>query len=130
MVHVRHLFIVIITPSLPSLSQDAFNGVYDVSFSVAHTVTFGDWKAKDGECSKCSSGGGGPITVERECKPRAAKYSCNGMTTMTETDDCLKFCGPSAGMYIARIHCVMGRMILPKTNYNIVYRLYRVFSLT
>ena len=98
MVRVRHLFIVIITPSLPSLSQDAFNGVYDVSFSVEDFVTFGEWKAKDGECNKCSSGGGGPITLERECQPKTAEYSCDGVKTMVESQDCLKYCDPSAGM--------------------------------
>ena len=100
MIRVWRLFIVILSPSLPSLSQDAFNGVYDVSFSVQDIfVTFGDWKAMDRECSKCSSGGAGPITVERECKPKTAEYSCDGLKTMMESQDCLKYCDSSAGMY-------------------------------
>ena len=70
MIRVRHLFIGILAPSFLSLSQDSFNGVCEVSFSVEYFVTFGDWKAKDGECSKCSSGDGGPITLVRECKPK------------------------------------------------------------
>ena len=45
----------------------------------------------DGECSKCSSGGAGPITVERECKPKTAEYSCDGLKTMMESQDCLKY---------------------------------------
>ena len=53
----------------------------------------------DGECSKCSSGGAGPITVERECKPKTAEYSCDGLKTMMESQDCLKYCDSSAGMY-------------------------------
>ena len=59
---------------------------------------FGDWKAKDGECSKCSSGGAGPITLERECKPKHPAYSCDGFNTMMEAQDCLKYCDSSAGM--------------------------------
>ena len=78
-----------------SLSQDAFNGVYNVSYSAE--VTFKDWKAKDGECSKCSSGGAGPITLERECKPKKAEYSCDGVRTTVESQDCLKYCDSKAG---------------------------------
>ena len=105
MIRVRHLFIVILTPSFLSLSQDAFNGVYDVSFSVESFVTFEGFKAKDGECSKCSSGFGVLITVERaNCKPRKPEYSCNGLLATSETDDCVKFCGRIFGMYILRIH--------------------------
>ena len=104
MIRVRHLFIVILTPSFLSLSQDAFNGLYDVSFSVELFVTFGGWKAKDGECSKCSGPFGVLIAIEIECKPRKAEYSCNGVKTTRENDDCVKFCGRIFGMYIARIH--------------------------
>ena len=104
MIRVRHLFIVILIPSFLSLSQDTFNSVYDVSFSVGFFVTFGDFKAKDGECSKCSGPFGVLITIELECKPRKAEYSCNGVKTSWENDDCVKYCGRRFGMYIARIH--------------------------
>ena len=83
-------------PFLLSLSPDALNGVYDVSYSAG--VTFGDWKAKDGECNKCSSGGAGPITLERKCKPKKAEHSCDGLNTTMEAQDCLKYCDSSAGM--------------------------------
>ena len=38
-------------------------------------VEFKDWKAKEGECEKCS-GAGGEITIEGKCVPD--KYSCDG----------------------------------------------------
>ena len=98
MIRVRHPFIGILTPSFLSLSQDAFKGVYEVSFSVEYFVTFGDWIAKDGECSKCSSVGGGPITLVRECKPKIPKYSCDGVKNMEDSKDCLKYCDSSAGI--------------------------------
>ena len=104
MIRVRHLFIVILTPSFLSLSQDTFNGVYDVSFSVGYFVTFGGLKAKDGECSKCSGLFGVLITLEIDCKPKKAEYSCNGLKNSWENDDCVKYCGRRFGMYIARIH--------------------------
>ena len=104
MIRVRHLFIVILTPSFLSLSQDTFNGVYDVSFSVGYFVTFGGLKAKDGECSKCSGPFGVLITLEIECKPKKAEYSCNGLKNSWENDDCVKYCGRRFGMYIARIY--------------------------
>ena len=61
------------------------------------------WKAKAKECKKCSDGGGGPITIERECEPKTAEYSCNGVKTMMESLDCVNYCGtPKSGMIKAQ----------------------------
>ena len=66
-------------------------------------VKLTDWKAKAKECKKCSEGGGGPFTIERECEPKTAKYSCNGVKTMMESADCLKYCNtPKSGMIKAQ----------------------------
>lgn len=54
-------------------------------------VEFKDWKAKDGECDKCS-GAGGQITIERTCVPEQ-QYSCNGLKNEKTTKDCVTYCG-------------------------------------
>ena len=54
-------------------------------------VDFKDWKAKKGECEKCS-GGGGEITIERKCVPDDG-YSCNGWEVEKMTKDCVEYCG-------------------------------------
>ena len=53
-------------------------------------VVLKDWKAKEGECEKCS-GGGGEITIERTCVPD--KYSCDGLKVEKMTKDCVEYCG-------------------------------------
>ena len=54
-------------------------------------VDLTDWKAKEGECEKCSGGGGG-ITIERKCMPDDG-YSCNGWEVEKMTKDCVEYCG-------------------------------------
>lgn len=62
----------------------------------AYGVKFFDWKAKDGECKKCSQGGGGPFEIEAgKCKPEAG-YSCAGLRTTEKSSDCVKYCDSSA----------------------------------
>ena len=76
-----------------------------MNITISHfaEVTLTKWKAKANECRKCSEGGGGPFTIERECKPKVAKYSCNGVKTMMESADCLKYCSePASGMIKAQ----------------------------
>lgn len=70
---------------LPSQTTNYFAG-----------VELSDFKAKDGQCDKCSEGGGGPIVIERECKANPG-YSCKGVKTTKQTNDCVKYCCPSAG---------------------------------
>ena len=52
---------------------------------------FSDWKAKEGECKKCSEGGGGPIVIEGKCKPKSG-HSCKGLKNMKEVDKCVEYC--------------------------------------
>jgi len=54
-----------------------------------------DLKAKAGECTKCSEGGGGPIVIERTCKH---VRHCNHIvwTEDQKSDECVKYC--SSGM--------------------------------
>ena len=59
-------------------------------------VKFTDWKAKDGECSKCSEGGGGPIVIEGKCEAETG-YSCTGLKNTKESKECVKYCDSSAG---------------------------------
>ena len=54
-------------------------------------VDLTDWKAKEGECEKCS-GGGCEITIERKCVPDDG-YSCNGWEVEKMTKDCVEYCG-------------------------------------
>ena len=54
-------------------------------------VDLTDWKAKEGECEKCS-GAGGEITIERKCVPDDG-YSCNGWEVEKMTKDCVEYCG-------------------------------------
>ena len=54
-------------------------------------VDLTDWKAKEGECEKCS-GGGCEITIERKCVPDDG-YSCNGWEVGKMTKDCVEYCG-------------------------------------
>ena len=54
-------------------------------------VDLKDWKAKEGECEKCS-GAGGEITIERKCVPDCG-YSCNGWEVEKMTKDCVEYCG-------------------------------------
>ena len=75
----------------------------NITISYFAEVTLTKWKAKANECSKCSEGGGGPFTIERECKPKVAEYSCNGVKTMMESDKCLAYCSkPASGMIKAQ----------------------------
>ena len=50
------------------------------------------WKAADGECDKCSGGGGGPIKIQGKCEPKKEHYSCKGVEVEMETKDCSKYC--------------------------------------
>ena len=59
-------------------------------------VKFKEWKAKDGECDKCSEGGGGPFVIEGKCEADSS-YSCKGVKNTKETDECVKYCDSSAG---------------------------------
>ena len=54
-------------------------------------VKFMEWKAKEGECEKCSEAGG-EITTERTCVPDN-EYSCNGWKVEKMTKDCVEYCG-------------------------------------
>ena len=54
-------------------------------------VKFMEWKAKEGECEKCSEAGG-EITTERTCVPDN-EYSCNGWKVEQMTKDCVEYCG-------------------------------------
>ena len=54
-------------------------------------VEFSDWKAKDGECKKCSEGGGGPIEIKGECDPEPG-YSCKGLKNTKKVKECVKYC--------------------------------------
>ena len=49
-----------------------------------------EWKAKEGECEKCS-GAGGKITTERTCVPD--QYSCDGLKVEKMAEDCVEYCG-------------------------------------
>lgn len=51
-----------------------------------------DWKVVDGECDKCSDGGGGPFKIEGNCKPKTEEFSCDGVKESVETKDCSKYC--------------------------------------
>jgi len=80
-------------------------------------VEFTDWKAKDGECSKCSEGGGGPIVIERECKVETG-YSCKGLKNTKESKECVKYCDSSAvSIRISTIILAVG--ILLSFSFNI-----------
>ena len=75
----------------------------NITISYFAEVTLTKWNAKANECRKCSEGGGGPFTIERKCKPKVAKYSCNGVKTMMESDDCVEYCSePASGMIKAQ----------------------------
>ena len=54
-------------------------------------VKFMEWKAKEGECEKCSEAGG-EITTERTCVPDN-EYSCNGWKVEKMAEDCVEYCG-------------------------------------
>ena len=54
-------------------------------------VKFSDWEAKQGECKKCSGGGGGPIEIIRKCEPGPG-YSCKGLKNTKKVNDCLEYC--------------------------------------
>ncbi|KAK2559705.1 hypothetical protein P5673_017795 [Acropora cervicornis] len=49
------------------------------------------WKAVDGECDKCSGGGGGPIKIQGSCKPKKENHSCKGVEVEMKTKDCSNF---------------------------------------
>lgn len=85
----------------------------------AGEVKLTDWKAKAKECKKCSEGGGGPFTIERECEPKTAKYSCNGVKTMMESADCLKYCNtPKSGAQkISPFDVVLGILLAFSVNF-------------
>ena len=44
----------------------------------------------DGECKKCTDGGGGPYKIKRKCD--AEEHSCNGVEDTKEEKDCSKHC--------------------------------------
>ena len=54
-------------------------------------VKFSEWGAKDGECKKCSDGGGGPIVIERKCDPEP-NHSCKGLKNTKKVNECVKYC--------------------------------------
>jgi len=85
----------------------------------AGEVKLKDWKAKAKECEKCSKGGGGPFTIERECEPKTAKYSCNGVKTMMESADCLKYCNTnmSGAQKISPFDVVLGILLAFSVNF-------------
>ena len=58
-------------------------------------VAFTDYEAKEGECSKCSEGGGGPIVIEGKCEAGPG-YSCKGLKNTKESDECVKYCDSNA----------------------------------
>ena len=53
------------------------------------------WKAKEGECDKCSDGGGGPIVIEGECREPEPGQSCDYVKKTKETKECLTYCDSS-----------------------------------
>ena len=78
-------------PTSLSESIDACHRVKTVlCYSAGVTCT--EWKAKDGECDKCSEGAGGPFSIERECK-LANEKGCGYVKPEVETsEDCVKYC--------------------------------------
>ena len=50
------------------------------------------WEATEDECKTCSSTGG-PFKIKRKCSD--GEYSCNGVKTTDETEDCDKYCTKS-----------------------------------
>lgn len=49
-----------------------------------------DLEAVEGECKKCSDGGGGPFYIKGKCNPK--ENSCNGVEGKMESKDCSKYC--------------------------------------
>lgn len=47
----------------------------------------------EGECHKCSKGGGGPFQIKGKCTRKV--YSCKGVKGTKETKDCVKYCTES-----------------------------------
>ncbi|XP_068724898.1 uncharacterized protein [Montipora capricornis] len=65
-----------------------------IDFKLEETGVDSEWKPVEGECNKCSDGGGGPFNIERKCTPKS--NSCNGLQLKRETDDCVTYC-PDSG---------------------------------
>lgn len=59
-------------------------------------VKITDWEAVDGECKKCTDGGGGPYQIKRKCDEE--KHSCNGVEDTKEEKDCSKYCSGASFM--------------------------------
>ena len=55
-------------------------------------MTCTEWKAKDGECDKCSEGGGGPFSIEKECKLVNEKGCAYVKPEVETSKDCVKYC--------------------------------------
>ncbi|XP_066020562.1 uncharacterized protein [Pocillopora verrucosa] len=70
-------------------------------------VDLKDWKAKEGECEKCS-GAGGQITIERTCVPD--EYSCNGFKVEKMTKDCVEYCG-AVGITVSLLVLAFGMLL-------------------
>nr|XP_058945402.1 uncharacterized protein LOC131773444 [Pocillopora verrucosa] len=71
-------------------------------------VKFMEWKAKEGECEKCS-GAGGKITTERTCVPDDG-YSCNGWKVEKMTKDCVEYCG-AVGITVSLLVLAFGMLL-------------------
>ncbi|XP_015755161.1 PREDICTED: uncharacterized protein LOC107334706 isoform X2 [Acropora digitifera] len=59
-------------------------------------VDITDLKAVEGECKKCSDGGGGPFYIKGKCNPKES--SCNGVEGKMKSTDCSKYCSGVAFM--------------------------------
>nr|XP_058945674.1 uncharacterized protein LOC131773746 [Pocillopora verrucosa] len=71
-------------------------------------VDLKDWKAKEGECEKCS-GGGGEITIEGKCVPDDG-YSCDGLKVEKMTKDCVEYCG-TVGITVSLLVLAFGMLL-------------------
>lgn len=70
-------------------------------------VKFMEWKAKEGECEKCS-GAGGKITTERTCVPD--QYSCDGLKVEKMAKDCVEYCG-AVGITVSLLALAFGMLL-------------------
>ncbi|XP_068689767.1 uncharacterized protein [Montipora foliosa] len=81
-----------------------------IDFKLEETGVDSEWKPVEGECNKCSDGGGGPFNIERKCTPKS--NSCNGLQLKRETDDCVTYC-PDSGHDSGAVSIVASFFILP-----------------
>ncbi|KAJ7337136.1 hypothetical protein OS493_009990 [Desmophyllum pertusum] len=56
-------------------------------------VTVRDWKAKEGECTKCNKGGAGEFVIERTCT--LVENGCKGLKNKT-SKNCVEYCSAAS----------------------------------